>query len=740
VCVFDTPTPWESNEGSWCYDGIEPAPEVSLESGWYSGSQTATLIPTSATQSIHYSVNGDLPTTSHPYYFAPVQIESSSVLSARAFSTANMLPSKPADITCIIDEENHGLPVFSVITDSLNLWDFNEGIYVSGPNAQENFPFFDSNFWQPWSKWSRLEYFDGEQELRAKAEFDLEIHGGWSRAEPQKSFRFDFKSIYTGSLNYPVLSRKPYIEEHGNLNIRNGGQRLDYDKIQDAIFSRVASKTHVHNSSYDPCLVYLNGAYWGVYGIREKIDEQYLEDNFDVDENQVDLLNSWSVLAGTRSDFDQAYSALMNTSPDGESYYDLLDSEFELQNYIDYFAFETYIQNQDWMGIAWGLNNTKLWRSQQNGKWSYVMYDTDLAFGLFGGQPDDNYLQYARTPIAPSQHSMLFDRNLENEKFKCDFANRYADLVNTVFQSSEFNEEVDDLQALIADAMPDHIERWQTPFSLGYWNNTVQQIKTYNALRVPTAREHVNNTLGFDGQVQVTLNVVPAGAGSVQISTVTPDEYPWQGVYFNGCPVNISVMANEGYDFDHWEDNAFIAEGEEINDSLLVNIQTTASFIAHFSQCNLDAEVLVSAEVNELSYSADGIELVEEVTWFLNGVEVGNGETFEALQSGIYSVLISSGNCTFNSNELIFSHVGISEQEEASLSVWPNPASNEIRITSPNMDLNSAILEIWSSSGQLVHRQARPKSSVSIAHLSAGVYQVKLSDGKVREVLMLVVE
>ncbi|GIR59477.1 MAG: hypothetical protein CM15mP65_20580 [Crocinitomicaceae bacterium] len=63
-----------------------------------------------------------------------------------------MLPSSTVDRTYIINELNHELPVFSIITDDENLWDWNTGIYVAGPNAGPNYPHFGSNFWQPWSK------------------------------------------------------------------------------------------------------------------------------------------------------------------------------------------------------------------------------------------------------------------------------------------------------------------------------------------------------------------------------------------------------------------------------------------------------------------------------------------------------------------------------------------------------------------------------------------------------------
>ena len=88
----------------------------------------------------------------------------------------------------------------------------------------------------------------------------------------------------------------------------------------------------------------------------------------------------------------------------------------------------------DWMGIAWGLNNTKLWRPQtEDGRWRYVVYDTDGSWGYFGQGAWENYLNYARNSW--NEHAEIFNSLLYNEQFQCEFINRYADLINTIFQS-----------------------------------------------------------------------------------------------------------------------------------------------------------------------------------------------------------------------------------------------------------------------------------------------------------------
>jgi hypothetical protein len=176
-CYFSPPTPGFTNDSSNCFNGISSKPIISLNSGWHANQQHVTITSSNNTQ-IFYTTNGDVPDTTDNLYLDTLFFDSTTVLSVRAFSSNN-LPSKVVDRTYIINEDNYGLPVFSIITDSLNLWDWNTGIYVLGPNANPTFPYRGANYWQPWSKWSRLEFFDKNKNKQAEEEFDLEIHGGF---------------------------------------------------------------------------------------------------------------------------------------------------------------------------------------------------------------------------------------------------------------------------------------------------------------------------------------------------------------------------------------------------------------------------------------------------------------------------------------------------------------------------------------------------------------------------------
>ncbi|MEC8458024.1 MAG: CotH kinase family protein [Bacteroidota bacterium] len=675
-CYFNSPSPNILNDQNFCFSSITQEPTTDFFSGWYPYPFHVN-ISTAPNTTTYYTTNGDIPDTDDLEVNGQIYINSSTVLSLKSFSNSGQeIPSRVVDRTYIINEENHNLPVFSIITDEDNLWDWNTGIYVSGPNAGTSYPFFGSNFWEPWSRKSRMEFFDGSKTKRFGAEFDLEIHGGWSRAQPQKSFRIDAKSTYTGDIEYALISKKPHITQYNNFNLRNGGQHNYSSRIQDALISRLAKNTHIDRMGYEPCIVYLNGEYWGLYGIREKIDEHYVESNHGIDNKKVDLLNKDGVLAGSADHFSESYYLIMSANPNNNSFIEIFKSRFDINNYIDYFIFQTYIQNQDWLGIAWGLNNIKLWRPDSlGGKWRYVLYDTDGAFGHFGQNTFANYLYLARNPSVTNAHSQIFNHALYNGEFKCRFTNRYNDLINTTFQTSNFNAVSLELKENMEDAIPDHINRWSSqvgPNSLNQWENAINGISQYNSSRITTARQHINQTLSLQGQRLVNLDAYPAESGSIKVNSIKPN-LPWNGIYHGGCPVDLKATPNKGYIFSHWY-STVAAFSNLKTDSIQVNLPLNTNFVAHFDTCENVIDVDVLAQNNRLIPSTSEELSIELYSWELNGNVISTDSIIYNPIDGNYTLTIQFDSCEIESN------VYVVENGTYNVLLYPNPTIDVLNI------------------------------------------------------------
>ena len=733
-CYFNAPTPSLSNNNSSCYAGILEKPLINPPSGWYTNLVNVSV--DSSVNTIRYTTNGDIPDENDPIYNSSLSFNSSTVFSARSFSSSNYITSEVSDRTFIINELNHNLPVFSIITDYDNLWDWNTGIYVMGPNADvNNYPHFGSNFWEPWSKFSRIEFFDKDRVKQFESQVDLEIHGGWSRAEPQKSFRIDSKSIYKGSIEYPLISKKPSITEYNNFNLRNGGQHGWNDRIQDGIISRVVKTTNIDRMGYEPAIVYLNGEYWGLYGIREKIDEHYVESNHGISSDKVDLLNRDSALAGTSNHFMKSYDLLMGTPINDSSFLPLFESRFDKHNYIDYFITQTYIQNMDWMGIAWDLNNVKIWRPDTTGgKWRYLLYDTDASFGYFGQNIYDNYLNYARFPSFSSQHSQIFNRILLNNEFKCQFTNRYDDLINTIFQPSNFNQVSNELKNQISSAIPDHINLWANQGgglnSFSQWNNTIANISNYNTARINTARIHLNQSLNLQGQKNIQLDVSPSNSGKINISTVTPENYPWNGVYHGGCPIDITAIPDSGFRFSHWENNPIINNmGSTVHEQpeiIGVNLNSNYTFKAFFTTCDNAVDVSIENVGENLISNVSGAIGEVEYQWYSNGQPISNDSIIYNPSNGVYKLYLNVGSCKLLSD--LFAY----QKEDYELEIYPNPATNQFELVfllSVRQDIEITMIN---SLGQVVYFNERKdflgqfKETIDVSNLSKNVYFIQL--------------
>jgi len=729
-CYFNSPTPSLTNNNSTCYAGILEKPVINPPSGWYTNLVNVSI--NNSVNTIRYTTNGDIPDENDPIYNSSLSFNSSTVFSARSFANSNYIPSEVSDRTFIINELNHNLPVFSIITDYDNLWDWNTGIYVMGPNADvNNYPHFGSNFWQPWSKFSRIEFFNKDRVKQFESQVDLEIHGGWSRAEPQKSFRIDTKSIYKGSIEYPLISGKSHINNYNNFNLRNGGQHGWNDRIQDAIISRVVKETNIDRMGYEPAIVYLNGDYWGLYGIREKIDEHYVESNHGMRSDKVDLLNRDSALAGSSDHFMESFEIIQNTSVQDTSFIDVFSSRFDIDNYLDYFITQTYIQNMDWMGIAWGLNNVKLWRPDTlGGVWRYVLYDTDASFGYFGQNIWDNYINAARFPTVSSEHSQIFSRVLLNQDFKCKFTNRYDDLINTIFQTTHFNQISNELKNSISSAIPTHINLWSSQGSglnsFSQWSNAISSISSYNSARIATARLHINQSLNLQGQRTVQLDVDPPNTGKINISTITPDFYPWNGVYHGGCPINISAIADSGYTFSHWESNAITANNLENENLNNINLNSGYSFKAHFTTCDEALDVSIENYNDLLISNITGFTTDVIYQWYANGQPISNDSIIYNPSNGVYKLYVTSGNCQVLSDLFIY------EENDYDLQLYPNPAQNEFELVFLLTSRQDIEISLKNSLGQEIFNNkiydflGQYKKVIDVSYLSKGVYFVQL--------------
>lgn len=597
---FDSPTPDTTNNTSAYYTAYIEPPHVDLPAGFYSGPQLISLSNPSGTGVIRYTLDGKDPTPSSPLYSAPISISSTSVVRARCYSSNPLeLPSEIATNSYFINE-NISLPVVSLVSDPFNLFDYNYGIYVYGPNADTTtIPFYGSNFWNGWERPANIEYFDASGNNAFETPAAISIQGNFSKAWPQRGFTVKTKDNYKGkNIFYRLFPDKPGITEYKSFNIRNAGSDWNTCHMRDRFIQKtVQKKTHLDIMDGRPSVLFINGNYWGVYELRERQDKDYIESNSGVSADSIDFLEfDGNIIEGSNTDFLSMANAINSLDMSVPTNYQAAKNNLDIENFADYFITETYVVNIDWLGSY--TNNIKFWRPDPPpGKWRYMLWDTDLSLGfgeaLGTGSDTMNMLAIAINPPTSNPHSGMLRGLLNNPEFKNYFINRYADLMNTIFLPAEMRAKAGQLHDEMLPEMARHFNRWQAPSLWGgfigsstdvpSWETNISHMLDFCDLRIGHARDYVQSQFGLTKQVDVSLDVSPPGAGTIQISTIVPDSLPWTGVYFDGNPVTITARANPGYTFKNWTSDVLLPSGD-LNASIRLNISSDDRFVAHFDE------------------------------------------------------------------------------------------------------------------------------------------------------------
>jgi hypothetical protein len=285
---FKQPTPGSSN--------INPLDSIisdsvffSHQAGFYTLPFELAMAPSSVDAGpIRYTTDGSLPTVNSSIYFAPITVSTTTVV--RAAIVLDSSGYNPVLTRTFIFDDPNGLPVISISTDPENFFDWEEGIYVLGPNAQSDGPNFGANFWEDWEKPINFEFFDQQKVQRLNQGAGIKIAGNWSRANAQKSMAlYARKSYGKGSFNYKFFHDRENSSFESIL-IRNSGNDWGYTMFRDGLVSEIARDMDMERLAYQPAKIFLNGEYWGILNIREKPSEHYFEENFGVDEDNVNIL------------------------------------------------------------------------------------------------------------------------------------------------------------------------------------------------------------------------------------------------------------------------------------------------------------------------------------------------------------------------------------------------------------------------------------------------------------------
>ena len=598
IVLFSAGTPASTNNLSQAFNSYLLPPTISVPSGIYNATISINLSnPNGPGSAIRYTLNGDDPdSTSTLYNGNPIQVFYSGVLKAKAFSLTE-LPSATA-VSSYLFGISHVTPILSVVTDQENLY---------GPNG------IFSNWEFDWEKAAYVEYFDTAQQLIFSQHAGIQVDGGLggSRSHPQHSFRVELDDpvLGAGPINYQLIPNRPQRTTYSKFYLRNGSNYYLTLPYKDAMHTEgMGAETQNYYSAWRPITVYINGAYFGLYELREKFDAEYFEEIDNADKDSLDILSlsAWQgyllrALEGSVDSFYTSYNAFNSLNPADTSYWNDADNYFDMQYYNDYIIAETWAGNVDWPS-----NNIKIYRSNKSDfRWRFCLIDLEGSMSPFGfSTAYDDHIAYVLGQDPNNPYINVFLKSIQNARFKNYFINRYADLMNTSYQYDRLSAVANDCFNQTVIEMPKEFARWGDPNNInGQMNSFIDNHQTFLtelAVRTGQVRDDIQSNFALTAQVDVTLDVFPVGAGKIKISTIIPTSLPWTGVYFNGNPVQFTAIPNIGYEFAYWDTNAII-NAIDTNLSFVRNVSSSTLFKAIFNPTNTFGNIAIS----EINYNSD---------------------------------------------------------------------------------------------------------------------------------------
>lgn len=636
-------------------------PEFSLPPGFYEDAITLEIHTIHQGSELRYTTDGSLPTRQSLLYDGPVVLESRAgdpndismiptndrapgpyqehwqppegevfklhTIRARVFPQDESLEPGPLlSGSFIIDEagsERFSMPVVSLSTDREGLFGDEQGIYVSGSGDGHNY----NQRGRDWEREAFMEMFEADGSPAISLPVGLRIHGGTSRSRPRKSLRVYSRSDYGQSwMDYSFFPDKP-VGQFKRLILRNSGNDWGRALFRDAFMQSLMRGLHVDMQHSRPVVVFINGEYWGIHNIRDRLDGRYIETHYGLDEEDITILDRNGEYDRGDPDGVGHYNAmrsfLNNPGVGAPENYAEIQTRMDVDNFADYNIGQIYFANTDWPG-----NNIQFWRASRSfdpdaprghdGRWRWMMYDTDFGFHLdydyvIGVEegPAHNTLRFALredgdTWPNPPWSTFVLRKLLENDSFERRFVNRFADLLNTNFSAEYVTAGLDSIAALYEPEIQEHSERWIRP-GIEEWLEEVAVMHNFAEQRVAYVREHLMEEFDIgSGMETITLNVEDAARGYIQVNRTplvaeTPgvgysgEIYPWAGDYFDGLHIDLKAVPRSGYAFAGWE-GSYSAEEASISILPAHAANLTATFVPESSTPEPDITPWAAAE------------------------------------------------------------------------------------------------------------------------------------------------
>jgi len=583
------------------------------EGGFYKDSIEVQLSCSNA--NIFYTLDGTTPGIKSKKYNHSIKINNSVVLRAIAYKNGKRVGLSTQSF--FINEPSTELMIVSLAVPPNLLFNKKVGLFMPGEHpGKNNWKMPNANFWNNKEILCNAELFESNGYPVCDQLCGFRIFGGISRLFPQKSIALSAREKYGNKkFDYPIFGKNA-PKKFKHLVLRNSGSDWGKSHFRDALITSLVKKWDIDIQDYRPAQVYINGKYWGIYNIREKINRYYIASHHGINKDSVDLIEHKNIVKyGSIRYYAALLKFIHNHNFKRDYDLQLLDKIMDVDNFMNYQITEIYCDNQDAGG------NIRYWRPHNRyGRWRWILFDTDFGFGLHN--PDAfrmNTLALHTDPKGPSWpnppwSTYILRKLLSNEGFRARFITRFCDHLNASFSPKTTKAVIDKIYNNLVNEMPRHLKRWNLDSSM--WADQVDIIRNFGEKRPDYMRIFIADM--FKPGKQCILHVETSLGGKVILNnTITIDTAGFDGKYFTSLNGQLKASAGFGYLFDHWEGPGIFSKERTIQIPLDQPVnRIRAVFTPHIHP--LANQIVINEISNSNKKSGDWIEFYNNSTQEIN--------------------------------------------------------------------------------------------------------------------------